>query len=426
MHYMKSEIVYPYSLGIYLVVNSIPDSYLVMDGPTCCFYRADFIQGNHDMSSNLLNCSGLHRVLNTCADVDNIVLDRSGAVREILENLRDNPLCKCIFTAALPMSYLTGVQYDAIIREVEDGSGAPIYLMPHRSLQSDWLAGYADSLKAIASNLDVSGGDQRPDRVGIIGYFMDRGEEDHLANIREMKRLLAALSLRTVSIWLSGEPFDALRQIRDAGVIIALPHGREAAQTIADRTGARLLETALPFGLEGTSNWLREVAAFTGKEAEAENFIAEELGQAARKIEWILPNGFIGRRFLPVCDPHLIGGFVDILRELGGEVTLAYATGEGSLLEEEHSGVQIVRRMDLARLDGDIQRLQREGGLDLAVCNTFFLGIFQRLGIPFLEFGFPSHTEHCLYSRPYLGYRGYLSLVEQMYNRMQLFRMLKQ
>ncbi len=416
---MRSELVYPYSLGLYLAVNSIPDSYLVMDGPTCCFYRTDFIQGNHDSTSTLLNCSGMHRVLNTCADVNNIILDRSEVMRGILTNLRSNPLCKCIFVAALPVSYLTGVQYDGIIRKVKDGNRAPILLIPHRSLQADWLAGYADALQVIAQELDIPSGDLRHDRVGIVGYFMDRGEQDHLANVRELRRLLAALSLETAPVWLSGQSFEKLKEIGDAGVVISLPHARKAARTIAEKTGARLLETALPFGLKGTTDWLRAVAAVTGKQAQAETFIAAELGQAARKIEWLLPNGFIGRRFLPVIDPHFIAGFLDLIGELGGEVPRVYTTGESDSLPPD------VRRLDLGTLGEDLRALHREQEVDLSLCNAFLLGVFNHLGIPFLEFGFPSHTEHCLHDRPFLGYQGALSLIERMYNRMQLFRLLQ-
>jgi nitrogenase molybdenum-iron protein alpha/beta subunit len=249
---------------------------------------------------------------------------------------------------------------------------------------------------------------------------MDRGEEDHLANLRELRRMLEALSLETAPIWLSGMPYDTLGEIRDAGVIVSLPHARQAARAIADQTGARLVEAGLPFGLKGTTDWLRVVAAATGKEEQAEAFIAEELGGAARKIEWLLPSGFVGRRFLPVIDPHLISGFLDLIGELGGEVPRAYTTGEAEGLPPD------VRRLDLSRLGDDLQALHREQELDLALCNAFLLGVFQHLGIGFLEFGFPSHTEHCLHSRPFLGYQGCLSLVERMYNRMQLFRLLQQ
>ena len=415
---MKSELIYPYSLGLYLAVNAIPDSYLVMDGPTCCFYRADFIQGNHDAGSDLMNCSGMHRVLNTCADVNNIVLDRSGAVRTILVNLQANPLCKCVFVAALPMSYLTGVGYEGIIDEVSIGGGPPIHLMPQRSLQADWLAGYADALEALARNLDLSGAKPVPGKVGIVGYFMDRGEEDHLANLRELRRLLEGLALETAPVWLSGEPCDALKEIKDASVIVSLPHARRAARTIAEKTGAVLIETGLPFGLKGTTDWLQAVAAATGREKQAEAFIAEELGRAAEKIEWLLPNGFIGRRFLPIIDPHLVAGFLDLIGELGGEVPRTYATAEADDLPPD------VRRLDLSGLGEDLQSLHQEQEIDLALCNAFFLGVFMHLGIGFLEFGFPSHTEHCLHDRPHLGYRGALSLIERMYNRMQLFRLL--
>jgi nitrogenase molybdenum-iron protein alpha/beta subunit len=415
----------PWSVGVYLAVNAVPDLRLVMDGPDCCFYRCDLIQGNHDLTATLLDVSGAHRVVTTAADVDAVVLDRSETIQAALRAARAAPGTSAVLLGALPMAYLTGAPYEVLAREIEaEAPGVPVRALSGRSLQTDWHGGFADALLALADALPLSG-PPRPEAVALVGYLADRGEQDHAANVRELTRLLGAIGLDAVSVWLSGAPTTALAAAGEAATVVSLPHGRAAARRLAERTGARLVETALPLGLPATEAWLRAVAATSGREARAEAVLAAELDRVVPRVEWLAAHTFPGRRLVAVADPHHLPGLAALWEELGGEVAALRSTAAGPAGAPAHpalpAGGGVV---DAAELDEALAALAADG-VDLALGTAFQLGAFHGHGLPFLEFGVPCHTEHALHSRPYLGFEGWLCLVEQLANRLRLAEWLR-
>jgi hypothetical protein len=39
----------PFSIGVYVAVNALPDAFLFMDAPSCAIAKAKYIYGNHDL-----------------------------------------------------------------------------------------------------------------------------------------------------------------------------------------------------------------------------------------------------------------------------------------------------------------------------------------------------------------------------------------
>ncbi len=414
---MDNRVVLPYSMGAYLAVSALPDSRLVVDGPTCAFYRTDVIQGNHDLMADLLDVTGRHRVLNTFAEPDNVVVARGELLVQLLRGCLGDPDVGATFLLAFPMSYLTGVPYDGLVRRARGEGGGLVLPLPRVSLRHRWLQGYADSLEALATALPLGEGARSPDKVAVVGYLMDRNEGDHLGNMAELERLLGALGLETVSIWLSGRPTASLARAAEAGTIVSLPHGRDAARTLAGRTGARLVELPLPIGVHGSAAWLRSLARALDREEAAETFVAREHERVARRLRWAAGHVFQAGRFALVAEPHVGAGLAAFLRELGGEVLALYPTDLVATGDEAE-----VSDASLDRIAADLTAFGEEAPVDLVVSPALHLGVAQALRLPFLEFGFPCHTEHAFHARPYLGFEGALVFAEQVYNRVQLHR----
>jgi nitrogenase molybdenum-iron protein alpha/beta subunit len=238
---------------------------------------------------------------------------------------------------------------------------------------------------------------------------MDRNEGDHLGNLAELRRMLKALSLETVCVWLGGDGIAALRRVEEAELIISLPYGRAAARRLARQTGARLVEAELPFGLLKSERFMRDVGKAAGKGREAESFIAGELSRVIPRLQWIIPQKFLGRRAAFMGDPYLLGGFLDIAEDLGMSVSEGIARGRAAhavpataarILYEPRSSSPEVRQLLGQPLDIFVS----------CWCEAEFM----RLGFPVMEFGFPSYRHHALDDRPFLGFNGVLAFVERM------------
>ena len=405
----------PFLLGVYLATNAIPDAATVVDGPDCLFFKAEFVHGKHDLRSTLLDVGGHHRILPSHVTTDDVATSRGERVAALVAHTAALPAIDLVLITSLPMVTIIGTQYAPLLRELRPTAKAELVEVRGRSLEADWIGGYEDVLLALADRIEpaeVLDGES----VSVIGYLMDRNEEDHLGNLRELERLVTALGLKLETVWLSGRPWAELTRANRSATLLALPMGRAAAARIAERSGARVLEVDTPFGPGRTAALLRQLAAASGRTEAAEALIDRELSTRAPKLEWIVPQLFVGRRVAFIAPPDLLVGFTDLASELGLEVVvLGSPASRPAWFDDPPSPTErtVAPRFDLETSaachhlrDDDIQ-------VDLVVANSEILR-----QLPFtrarVELGYPCYSDHALFDRPYLGFRGWLCFVQRM------------
>ncbi len=410
---------FPYLMGVYLAVNALPDAYLFVDGPDCSFYKAQFIHGKHDLNSSLIRSNGDHRILMSDVTVNQIVMDRTLALKKAILSLNESPHCSLTLLTSMPMATITGTQYDLLVRDLAPELSQPLLEVPSLSLSGDWLDGYAQTLSTLAAGVELSG---VPDsgKVAVVGYLMDRNERDHGANIEEMERLLRALDVDPVSIWLSGRPLSHLARAGEAGTIISLPHGREAARILAARTGASVLEMGFPLGLKGTIEWLSGIAVALGKEAAGEALLDGELRRVVPSLQWLIPRHFQGRRVLVVADPYLLESLVEFLQELGCTMAGLVAVGREehlSPLPQSLKGANLAFEANPYQMEDMLVTGLGEEPLDLAIQSDTF-GWRGPGDYAVVPFGLACGSWHAIFDAPYLGFAGALSLADRLVNRL--------
>ncbi len=414
----------PFLIGVYLATNAIPDSYLVVDGPDCTMRKAGWVHGLHDWFSSLLDVFGYHRIATSLVEENDVTKSKGERAMRLVHHMGQLPDAGIVFVSSMPHVHIIGTQYDTLLREEQKATRARLVEVSCRSLEGDWLTGYSDVLTALARQLDISGGALDPNKVAIIGNLMDRTEEDGAANVRELERLVRALGLTPQSTWLSNRPVAHLAAAKDAGTLVALPLGRMAARRLAERTGAKVVELELPFGLDRTQTFLRKLAAATGKEDAAETFIDAELRRLIPRLEWVVPHVFEGKRVLYDGTPDTFGGFLDIASDLGMKVELLISSASAAFASPALG--RDIRRLPpvlfepkWSEMSNAVARLV-DGGLDLMVASGL-VRPFAGGGVPVVEFGFPSMRQHALFERPHLGFQGWACFVDRLANRLNDF-----
>ncbi|MBI5526841.1 MAG: hypothetical protein HY897_10955 [Deltaproteobacteria bacterium] len=414
----------PYLMGVYLVVNSVRDLWLVVDGPDCSHFKGQFIHGKHDWYSTLFRVDGRHRIMFTGTNAQNIAPNRDEWIAAVLGRAASVAEAGAVLLTSMPLCGITGVQYDRVIAEL--GAVKPVVEVPGLSLRGDWLDGYSAGLAAIARHKALPKAKPRRGTVAVVGYFMDRNEGDHAGNLVEMKRLLGALGLNLVSVWPGGGTWRDLDRVAQAGTILSFPHGREAARVLAGKTGARLFETEIPLGIEGTRQWVETIGACFGREARARKLVETELDRIVPRFERAVPFYFLNRGAALVCDPHHLAGLAGLCADLGMRVRFAAAMArEGhapDLLEKGPSGGP---RVQFEVTEGrSFHRLLRKAGLlpgDLVICSgEHGQGLQHHFSV--LEFGVPSYTHHVFADVPFLGFTGALHLIDRMANALSAAR----
>lgn len=407
----------PYPLGALLAVNAIPDAHFLMDGAECSMTKPEFIHGNHDLASTLLSSAGAHRVAHTYKDFADIVRDREPEIGRSVKALMDRDDCGLVFFSPRPCCSILAVDYPRIFRTAAADCAKPVLRLPADALTGDWLDGYADALAMLADIVDLKGAKPNAKKVAIVGYMMDRAEPDHLGNIAELRRLLAALGLELVSVWLGGDPYGKLSAVKDAGTILSLPYGRKAAQRLGERLKVPVVELELPFGLLGAEAWVRSVAEACGRPArKAEALIEAELAPVLKQLAWVVPQALLHKRVALAADPHLFTGLVRLAEDLGLEVAAgAVMAHRGKLPKGLGEEFPELPRVLCEPTGGEwAAELAAAGRVDLLVANSLFM---QGSPAPAnVELGYPSYGYHALTSAPFLGFAGALKLVERMLN----------
>ncbi len=413
-----------YMVGVFVAVNAVRDAFLLVDGPDCIYTKTQYLQGNQDYLASLVSVSGYHRISHTglrCAS--NVALGRHDEIRAALEWIGRHDEVGCVLTAPMPAASVVGTDYEMLCADAAGATGTETIPVAGKSLTTDWLGGYAETLHALARHIELPDVPRREGSVAVVGYLFDRNEEDNLGNVRELERLMSALGLELSSVWLGGQRFDELRRVSEAETIVSLPYGRRAARVLARRTGARLLDLELPFGIDATERFLREIAGDAGRDR-VERFVEAELAHIVPKLEWVVPFLFQGRTFGYAGDPFLLSGLSEILRLFGATLDFAVVTNfrhhlHGLDLEGRCRHLLVEERLDgLARWSS---RHLEETPLDCVVTNNTCIEMFDPSRHAVVELGFPTYGVHALYDRPYLGFRGFLAFVDTLANQIRTF-----
>lgn len=403
---------FPYLLGIYLGINALPGSFLLVDGPDCAFLKAQHLWGRHDLASTLLDPAGQHRILFSGADGR-----AAGRFDERLDELQATAQTELVVVTSLPATTGDDPAASPAAGRTEDASDRPVLHIPGRSLRADWLDGYAAFLTSLAHALPLTAGPPRSDQIGIVGYLFDRNEADQQASVAELGRLLAGCDLELCATWLSGTSSAELGAIGRAGTVVSLPYGRRAARVLCERTGAKLVELGLPWGLRGTASWLRAVAASCGRRDLADRTIDAELGEAVPRLEPVVGRLLLGRRFVVGQDPFLAAALVELLEELGGEMALVVVPAGARHRTALRGRSPLDDRLALWEpREHELEAATAELDADLAIATS---EVGRYVDLPTVELGFPSVHHHGLHEAPLTGFRGALLLVERIANELR-------
>jgi len=413
----SARVMHSFLVGVYLAVNAIRDSYLVVEGPDCVHMKTQFVQGSHDWLSTLTSVSGFHRVTNTALHPVQMARSREAGLQQVLNKLAAHERTAGILLSSMPMAFITGADYDRVCKDTAEATGKTVVHVPGKSLSGDWLDGYAEALLSLAKRIPLPSNTAiEPSAVAIVGYLFDRNEADHAANVRHLRDLLSRLGLNCVSVWLEGQGFGQLADVARAGTILSFPYARKAARVLASRTGARLIECELPFGLDASERWLEGIGQALGVERKAREVIEEELAQVVPSLEWVIPFQFQGRGLAYVGDPHMAIGMKEIAAMLGAELRAAVVTNPAAHcvgLEEKlrPARLQIWPKQNAFR--AFLQEAIEAEHITLLVTNHHGASFGN---LAWLEIGFPCMYRHALYDRPFLGFRGLLSFVDLLAN----------
>ncbi|MBM7865617.1 nitrogenase [Heliobacterium gestii] len=332
-----------------------------------------------------------------------------GGVEKLEQSIRDaweRHRPKAIFIGTSCATGIIGDDVDSVASRLEEELAIPVIPLHCEGFRSKhWSTGFDATQHGIVRQIVRKNPQKQEDLVNVICLW---GTDVFTPMLKELGlRVNYVVDLATV---------EELAQLSEAAATVGFCHTLASylATALEQAFGVPEIKAPQPYGFAGTDAWIRELARVTGREAQAEAYIAKEHARVKPRLEE-LRQRLKGKKGYVATGSAYAHGLIAVLRELGVEV-------DGSLVFH-HDPVydsQDPRQDSLSHLVdhyGDVphfsvsnrQQYQFYGLLQrvkpdfILIRHNGLAPLASRLGIPAAPLGDEHHA---------LGYQGMLNLGE--------------
>jgi len=285
-------------------INSIKDSVVIVHGPVGCSSAQLHFFSQGESSPWLV----------TNLNQKDSIMGGDEKLRKAVLKAYKGYKPKVIFIVATPVVAINNDDIQAVVTEFKEELGIdiiPIYSDGFKSKSG--ITGYDLALHALVKYLITDeNNDEKLDFVNLISLYENKEDLKELINI-----------LEKVGIKINLLPhFASIENIRNASkaklsININKDYGDFIGKALSEKYNIPLLETSLPIGIKGTSQWLTQIGELAGVKKEVEEFIDKAVSELKPYIE---KNQLKGVKVYVNLPTSLAFGIVGLIEELGGEV----------------------------------------------------------------------------------------------------------
>jgi Nitrogenase molybdenum-iron protein, alpha and beta chains len=323
----------------------------------------------------------------------------------------------------------SGIIADDVKSVVDEfrAQGLPVHHVDCPGFLGESYRGYEIAFSALLDNV-VEAAPRESDLVNLFG-IMPYHDPFWEGNFEELTRILEKLGLRVNTFFTRRQGLDAVRRSSAAAlnVIVSPWLLKDAAAKYEERFGVPSLRwPGLPIGATDTSAFVRAVAAKLGIEERAERVIAEEEDYVYGYLETAI-GALSWKRFAVVADANTAVGLTRFLaNDYSFTPIVTIVTDPVFRPEDKERIVTQLTKLEHAKppellFESDQWRITR--ALDAHPEITLLAGSTNdreygmEKGIQCSVVAYPI-TDRLVFNRSYAGYRGSLTLLEDLYDNL--------
>lgn len=227
---------------------SIPGSYVMVNGPLWCYFYA-----MRHIESVIPGTAG--RFYCTQPSQTSLIYGTEKDLMEGFDYLKKTAKPERLFIQNNCSISMVGDDLAGIAAKA--GLTYPVYTMDSGGLAGSFEGGYSKAFLLVIDQMKEM--DRVPSSVNVLGLSntMLRG----VANGAELRRLLSKVGLSVISMPGLGDTWEAIMQAPSAelNIVVRDELGLKAAEVMKERFGIPYISIGLPFGIEGTVDWIRRV-----------------------------------------------------------------------------------------------------------------------------------------------------------------------
>jgi len=380
-----------------VVIQHAPLGCAASQSFTCRYYRDLAARRGWQLENPLAICTNLGEREMVFGGLERLEATIRAAVA------RHHP--RVVFVAASCATGVIGDDIDGLALTLERELGLPVVPLHCEGFKAaHWSSGWDLIEHGILRRLVRRDPARRqPDLVNVI----------HLGGPDVFSPLLAPLGLR-VNLVMGGSALERLAELSEAAASVTMCTVLSYLATgLEQEYGVPEVKAPLPYGLDATDEWLRAIAALTGRADRVEALIAAERARIAPELAR-LRAALAGKRALVAAGAAFAHGLIADLRELGLTVEDAFSFHHDPTTDSGDPRHDTLG--DLVERWGDVphytvspdQHYQAHAALlrarpDVVVCRHggTIATLAGRLGLPVLP---------VFYSNDGIGYQGTVTL----------------
>ncbi|MDR1217396.1 MAG: nitrogen fixation protein NifK [Oscillospiraceae bacterium] len=309
------------------------------------------------------------------------------------------------------------------------GRGLPVYPVTTPGFAGDSLLGYETAFQTFLDHIVAPAGARDGSLVNLLG-IVPYHDPQWSGTLEELSRVFRRLGLRVNTFFTEDQGIAELRASSSAALNIIISPWllKNAAETYKERFGVPYLRfPSLPVGAAATSSLVRQTGDALGLDgALVERVIYEEEKYVYNYYESII-GALSWKRFAVVGDASLAVGVTRFLANdysFTPVVTIVtdpmYRDADRERIARETTSLEYAKAPDVFFLSDHYEireKLREYDGITLIVGSSLEQEIALELGIQCHVMAFPV-SDRLFLNRTYCGYRGSLTLVEDLFNNL--------
>ncbi len=350
-------------------------------------------------------------------DKDDVIMGKQDRLVEAIKELDKQFHPEVIFIVATSVTGVIGLDLEGIVFEIQNQVKAKLIAFPSGGFCGDYQWGIKKVFESLINEV-VQLSDKKTDKlVNIIGPTTDTF--NYQSDIAELERLLGLLDIKIHTVFTADTNVEKIRTMAEASLNLVIRDiGLDAAKLMKNKFGIPYIY-GLPFGIQGTVEWLEKVAVLLDLKLEP-YVLKRELMRYGSTLEELVGAGQrISTLQIAVACPYDYAlGLVTFIRQQWGlktnMVVLPVNPDKDDAVEELKAlGVQVV----LTEPENEVLTATLVNNkMDVIFGNYHHLQLAQDVPIKY-HAAFPSFDYIYLYDgTPFVGFRGSAYLTQQLVN----------
>jgi nitrogenase molybdenum-iron protein beta chain len=308
----------------------------------------------------------------------------------------------------------------------------PVVSISTPSYSGSHVEGYDKTLVALLENLTLPPeSEHEPDMINLIPGNLSPADVEEIKEIiklMEINGIIFTDNSESLNAPLTGSvdflpskgiTLDEIRQAANSKITLTLSqHASSGGKLLNKRFGVPHAILPLPIGLENTDKFIETLSSL--------NYV-ENIPPTLERDRGRLLDGMVdsqaythGQRLAIYGDPDLVTGLVSFVVELGMEPSIVATGTKSNQFHEDIKKITAKTSHDPVVINGgdlyDLHQQVKKTGADLLMGNSYGGRIAVAEDIPLVRVGFPIFDRVGAQRICILGYKGGLSLLDQLTN----------